>query len=176
MRKLDVLELKRIDVERFRKASKIPVVVVLDNIRSGLNVGSIFRTADAFRLEKIVLCGITARPPHKEIFKTSIGATNSVDWVYEENVVSAVQTLRRERYEIIGIEQTDKSIPLPTLSRSPEERFALIFGNEVGGLSDAILPLLDLAVEVPQFGTKHSLNVSVCAGIVLWQVFHPPAE
>ena len=168
MRKLKLQELERLSIQQFKSEKKIPLVVVLDNIRSGMNVGSFFRTCDAFKIDQLILCGITARPPHKEILKTAIGATNSVTWKYNASAVDEVVRLRKENYEIIGIEQTDESMALSSLNISNTKRYALVFGNEVHGVSDDILPHLDAAVEIEQFGTKHSLNVSVCAGIVLW--------
>lgn len=145
------------------------MVLILDNIRSGLNVGSAFRTADAFALEKIFLCGITATPPHREILKTAIGATESVAWEAAEEVVDVVQRLKAEGYTIYAVEQTDVSIPLQQIRRNHGEKLALIFGNEVRGVQQAALPLVDGAIEIPQFGTKHSLNISVCLGIVVWE-------
>jgi tRNA G18 (ribose-2'-O)-methylase SpoU len=169
MKKLKLEELNRYSAEEFKAVPKAPVVVVLDNIRSALNIGSIFRTADAFALRGIHLCGISAQPPHREILKTAIGATETVDWHYFPKTTDSVQRLREEGYRIIGIEQTDASIPLQAF-KSDEHPMALVFGNEVGGLSDDILPLLDACIEIPQYGTKHSLNVAVCAGIVIWEL------
>lgn len=168
VRKLKLEELGRQSIEDFRKNPGIPLVVVLDNVRSAMNVGSVFRTADAFAIEKIILCGITPTPPNREIAKTALGATESVNWEYSPEILTAVQKLKWEGYHITGIEQTDQSANLMyyTANRS---RAALVFGNEVEGLSDAILPLLDDCIEIPQYGTKHSLNISVCAGIVLWE-------
>lgn len=169
MRKLKLDELNRLTVEEFKISDKRPVVVVLDNIRSAMNVGSIFRTADAFAIEKIVLCGISATPPSREISKTAIGATESVAWEYTSNIAEAVATLKAQGYEIAGIEQTDRSIKLDE-SLIHGEKIAIVFGNEVDGISDSILDQLDMCIEIPQYGTKHSLNVSVCAGIVLWEL------
>lgn len=168
MRKLKLKELNRAEVNEYKERKKIPVVIVLDNIRSALNVGSVFRTSDAYLIEKIYLCGITAKPPHKEITKSAIGATDSVDWIYEDAVDQCISSLKDEGYQIIGIEQTDESIPLQNFNIDQTISYALIFGNEVNGLSDSVLPLLDNAIELPQFGTKHSLNISVCAGITIW--------
>ena len=168
-RKLKLEELNRMEVEDFKSAEKIPVTVVLDDIRSALNVGSIFRTADAFRIEKIFLCGITATPPHKEILKTAIGATDSVDWTYEKEIESVLWGLRSEGYVIYGVEQTENSTSLDALS-IPQQKIAVILGNEVGGVSDKALAFADGTIEIPQFGTKHSLNVAVCTGIVLWEL------
>lgn len=171
MKKLNLKQLNRVDTETFKAQTKAPFVLVLDNIRSAHNVGAAFRTADAFGIEKIVLCGITAQPPHREILKSAIGATESVIWQYEKEVTTALQQLKAESYQLVGVEQTDESVSLEQIEVEREGRYALIFGNEVMGLSDVALPFLDAAVEVPQFGTKHSLNVSVCLGIVLWEYF-----
>lgn len=169
MRKLKLEELGRISVEEYHTIPKIPVVVVLDNIRSAVNVGSVFRTADAFAIEKIIICGISATPPNREIFKTAIGATESVFWEYIEDVSEAVSFLKSEGYTLAGVEQTDHSVKLGSVL--PEAgKIAVVFGNEVDGISDEILHKLDLCIEIPQYGTKHSLNVSVCAGIVLWEL------
>lgn len=165
-RKLD--ELGRIDVQDFKSRPKTPIVFVLDNIRSALNVGSAFRTADAFRIAHMHLCGITAHPPHKEIIKTAIGATASVDWSYSEKVTAVLEALKQDGYILIGVEQTDESLPLQKWQPQKEEKYAFIFGNEVEGLSEETLPYLDTAVEIPQYGTKHSFNVSVSIGIVGW--------
>lgn len=169
MRKLKLQELNRPSIETFKAQEKTPIVLVLDNIRSRLNVGSAFRTGDAFAVEQLYLCGITARPPHREILKTAIGATDSVDWIYSETTEEAVQKLKEEGYTILAIEQTDASIELQTYPIDKEKKYALVFGNEVKGVSDEALPLMDGAIEVPQFGTKHSLNISVCLGVVLWE-------
>ncbi len=167
MRKLKLEELGRVDISTFKSVDKKPLVVVLDNIRSAMNVGSFFRTCDAFLIEKVILCGITAVPPNREIHKTAIGATESVEWEYEENIQNAVESLKSSDYEIIGIEQTTDSLPLTDVSIDKGKKYALVFGNEVNGITQEVLPLLNLAVEIPQYGTKHSLNVSVCGGIVL---------
>lgn len=171
MRKLSMQELGRPDGITYSSMERIPVIVVLDNIRSGLNVGSVFRTSDAFRIEAIMLCGITVQPPHREILKTALGATQSVSWLYFENIANCTNELRQKGFKIIGIEQTTESISLTEYKPSPDNKYALVFGNEVKGISDEILPALDLAIEIPQEGTKHSLNVSVCAGIVLWEFY-----
>jgi tRNA G18 (ribose-2'-O)-methylase SpoU len=170
MRKLKLDELNRPSVEEFSKMKKIPLVVVLDNIRSMQNVGSVFRTSDAFAVEKIVLCGITARPPHRDIQRAALGATESVNWIYEQEIESALALLKSEGYQIIGLEQTSKSILMNAgeLKPKPNEKYALVLGNEVEGISDAALSLLDIALEIPQSGTKHSLNVSVAAGVAIW--------
>ena len=169
LRKLSLKELNRISVDAFQKKAKPPIVVVLDNIRSGLNVGSIFRSGDAFAIDRLILCGISAQPPHREVLKSAIGATGSVAWKYHPSIKESILDLKDAGYQIWGIEQTTGSKPLHDLSWMGE-KIALVFGNEVNGLSEEVLPLLDLAIEVPQFGTKHSLNVAVCAGIVLWHL------
>ncbi len=171
MRKLKLDELNRASVEEFKTVQKIPVVVVLDNIRSMSNVGSVFRTSDAFVVEKILLCGITAQPPHREIQKTALGATESVEWTYHPHIYDAVKILKDAGYIIIGVEQTDTSVKLNDFVPDTDKKFALIMGNEVEGISEEVLPLLDFALEIPQMGTKHSLNVSVAAGIVLYRFF-----
>lgn len=170
-KKLKLEELGRIDVETFKKTEKIPLVVVLDNVRSMHNVGAVFRTADAFIVNKIVLCGITPQPPHREIHKAALGATESVDWIYEKNISEALQNLKNDNYKIIGIEQTSTSEIMTDYTINKEEKYALVLGNEVDGLSDEALPIYDTFLEIPQLGTKHSLNVSVCGGIVMWEFF-----
>jgi len=168
MKKLSMLELGRITPDEFKKTPKTPVIVVLDNIRSMNNVGSIFRTCDAFAIEKLYLCGITAVPPHKDIAKTALGATDSVDWEYAENVVDLVHHLKKNNIKVYLIEQTDSSIFLHQF-QFPKEKIAVIFGNEVFGVTEALLPVCDGAIEIPQYGTKHSLNVTIAAGVVLWE-------
>ncbi len=163
--------LGRISVEEFKSAEKSPIAVVLDNVRSALNVGSIFRTSDAFRVEKIVICGISATPPSAEIRKTAIGAEQSVDWVYYKDNVEAVCQLKRDGYKILAIEQARESVMIDKMDLSGYEKVALVFGNEVKGVDDRLMELCDLCIEIPQFGTKHSLNVSVSAGIAIWEVF-----
>ena len=170
-KKLKLEELGRIDVETFKQTPKIPLVVVLDNVRSMHNVGAVFRTADAFLVKKIVLCGITPQPPHREIHKAALGATESVDWVYEKSISEALQNLKKENYQIVGIEQTSNSELITDCSIDKNKNYALVLGNEVDGLSDEALPLYDTFLEIPQLGTKHSLNVSVCGGIVMWEFF-----
>ena len=170
-KKLKLEELGRIDVETFKQTEKIPLVVVLDNVRSMHNVGAVFRTADAFIIERIVLCGITPQPPHREIHKAALGATESVDWIYEKNISDALQNLKNENYKIIGIEQTSTSVLMTDYTIGKSEKYALVLGNEVDGLSDEALPIYDTFLEIPQLGTKHSLNVSVCGGIVMWEFF-----
>ncbi|WP_443947614.1 RNA methyltransferase [Pedobacter sp. AW1-32] len=171
MKKLKMDELNRPDVETFKTKEKLPVVVVLDNVRSMHNVGSVFRTADGFALEKVVLCGITAQPPHREIEKTALGATQSVDWIHYEETVTAVDELRSAGYEIVAIEQAAGSIMLNTFKPNTEKKYALIFGNEVDGVSDEVMAKIDECIEIPQFGTKHSFNIVISAGIVLWDFF-----
>ncbi|HFI4797496.1 RNA methyltransferase [Elizabethkingia anophelis] len=169
--KLKLEELGRVDIETFKQSEKIPVIVLLDSIRSMNNVGAVFRTADAFIIEKVVLCGITPQPPHREIHKAALGATESVDWNYENNVTEALQKLKSEGYKILAIEQTTGSIALNEQVISKDEKYVVIMGNEVDGVSDEALALCDGFIEIPQLGTKHSLNVSVCAGIIMWEFF-----
>lgn len=170
MQKLKLEALGRASVEEFKLMPKIPLVVVLDNIRSMQNVGSVFRTSDAFAVEKLVLCGITAQPPHRDIQRAALGATESVTWTYEAKIEDALVHLKQDGYEIIGLEQTDKSVLMSSGDFIPnvDKKYALVLGNEVEGISDGALPVLDLALEIPQSGTKHSLNVSVAAGVAIW--------
>ncbi len=169
MRKLKLEELGRISSEEYKEVKKIPVVVVLDNIRSMHNVGAVFRTSDAFLIEKIYLCGITATPPHKEIHKTAIGATESVDWQYVEDSVSLVNELKNNDYTIVSIEQVENSVSFEKYDVDVTKKYAIVMGNEVDGVQQAIVDETDVCLEIPQSGTKHSLNVSVCTGIVLWK-------
>lgn len=171
MRKLKLQELNRLDVESFKKKEKTPIVIVLDNIRSGLNVGSAFRTADAFALEKVILCGITVQPPHREILKTAIGATSSMDWSYVEKTTEVIASLKKQGYHIVAVEQAENSTLLQDFVLPENKKTALIFGNEVTGVSEEAMELVDECIEVPQFGTKHSLNISVCIGVVVWDLF-----
>ncbi len=171
MRKLKLEELGRISVEEFKATEKIPVVVILDNIRSMYNIGSVFRTADAFLIEKIYLCGITATPPHKEIRKTALGATESVEWEYVKDIPELIQDLKEKNFQILSIEQTQGSRNLSEVAVESNGKFAVIFGNEVDGVQQEVINQSDFCIEIPQGGTKHSLNVSVCAGIVLWEMF-----
>lgn len=171
MRKLKTEELNRVGIEEFKQQEKLPVVVILDNVRSMHNIGSIFRTSDGFSIEKIILCGITAQPPHREIEKTALGATQSIDWVYFESITEAIKSLKKDNYQIIAIEQAENSTMLNHYKPDPETKYALIFGNEVNGVSDEAMKLIDLCIEIPQFGTKHSFNIVVSAGIVLWDFF-----
>ena len=163
-------ELNRKTVDEFRESEKFPLVVVLDNVRSMHNVGSVFRTADAFLISGICLCGYTPRPPHRDIHKTALGATETVEWKYAEKTIDAVQGLKREGFKIFAIEQVEKSIPLNEFSFGNEGKIAVIFGNEVTGIDPEVLKLCDGSIEIPQFGMKHSLNISVAAGIVLWEL------
>jgi tRNA G18 (ribose-2'-O)-methylase SpoU len=170
-RKLSTAEMGRLSVDAFREAAKIPVRIVLDNIRSMNNVGSVFRSADAFLMEGVMLCGYTPRPPHRDIQKTALGATETVAWTYEENIVDALQRLKQEGYRICAVEQAEGSTRLQDWRPAPGEKWALVMGNEVEGVQDDVLPLCDAVVEIPQGGMKHSLNISVAAGIVMWQLY-----
>ena len=170
MRKLTMPELNRLPVADFKATPKSPVVLVLDNVRSLHNVGAVFRTADAFALEKIYLCGVTGRPPHREITKTALGSTESVAWDYTPTTLEAAQALRAQGYQLVAVEQTTASVPLPQFRPAPGRPLALVLGNEVLGVDDEVLALCEAAVEIPQLGTKHSLNVGVAAGVVLWDV------
>lgn len=171
MKKLKFEELGRISIPEFKAADKIPVCIVLDNVRSLHNVGSAFRTADAFRIEKIFLTGITGTPPHREIQKTALGATESMAWEYAENPAQVILSLQAQGYTIIAVEQTTESIPLGEFLPDPLKKYCLVFGNEIHGVSEAVIALADSALEIPQAGIKHSLNISVCLGIVVWEVF-----
>ena len=168
-KKLKLEELGRIDVETFKKTEKIPLVIILDSVRSIHKENTILRTGDAFLIEKVVLCGITPQPPHREIHKAALGATESVDWVYEQDINVAIENLKKENFNIIGIEQTSDSQMISNFVIKSDEKYALILGNEVDGISDEALPNVDVFLEIPQLGTKHSLNVSVCGGIVIWE-------
>lgn len=170
-RKLTMAELNRMSPGEFKNAEKLPVVVVLDNIRSQNNTGSVFRTADAFRLRGIFLCGITATPPHREIHKTALGATESVDWQYFPTTSEAIGQLRNEGYTVMAVEQAEGSVSLQDFQADETIPLALVFGNEVNGIEDEVLRMADGIIEIPQFGTKHSINVSVSVGIVIWEVF-----
>jgi tRNA G18 (ribose-2'-O)-methylase SpoU len=171
MRKLKNSELGRLNISEFKKAEKISLIVVLDNIRSLNNIGSVFRTCDAFLVEKIYLCGITARPPHKEIHKTALGATESVTWEYVDNTLELIERLKAENTITIAIEQAEKSTMLQDFSIENDQKYAVIFGNEVKGVLQEVVSVADYCVEIPQFGTKHSLNISVSTGVVLWDLF-----
>jgi tRNA G18 (ribose-2'-O)-methylase SpoU len=171
MRKLRLDELGRLTPDEFKKSEKLPLIVILDNIRSAHNVGSIFRTSDAFAVEKLILCGITAQPPHREIHKTAIGATDSVRWEYVESAEVAVKAILKTGYELIVAEQTDESTMLDSLELPDNTKgVAIVFGNEVDGVSEDVLEYANRSVEIPQFGTKHSFNVAVSAGIVIWEL------
>ena len=171
MRKLKLEELGRVSVNEFKDTEKLPVSIVLDNVRSLHNVGSAFRTCDAFKIEKLFLTGITGTPPHREIEKTALGATQSVSWEHVEKTESVLARLQQEGYQIIIIEQTSESIPLNKFTPVVGQKYCLVFGNEVNGVSDEAIPFGDVALEIPQHGTKHSLNISVCLGIVAWEFF-----
>ena len=171
MRKLKNNELNRLTVEEYQKAKKIPLVVVLDNIRSCNNIGSVFRTSDALLIEKIYLCGITATPPNKEIHKTALDAEKSVPWKYFEKTEDAVNELKKEGFKVFAIEQVENSVPLPDFKPEPNEKLAVIFGNEVKGVLQKVVDISDGSIEIPQYGTKHSFNISVSAGIILWDIF-----
>jgi len=171
MRKLRNSELNRISIEEFKNSKKIPLIIVLDNIRSLNNIGSVFRTSDAFLIEKILLCGITACPPKNEIHKTALGATDSVDWEYFENTIDAIKKLKVENYIIVSIEQVEKSISLLDFYPDKNKKYAFVLGNEVKGVLQEVVDLSDFCIEIPQYGTKHSLNISVSTGVVIWDFF-----
>ena len=170
MRKLANSELQRLDVTTFKEAAKTPIIVVLDNVRSLNNVGSVFRTADAFLIEKIYLCGITATPPNKEIHKTALGATDSVEWQYIADTLEVVKQLKNEGVRIVSVEQAEYATMLQDFTPVKDTKYAVIFGNEVKGVAQEVVSLSDGVIEIPQYGTKHSLNVSVSAGIVIWEM------
>ena len=170
MRKLSMAELGRKSVEEFRKADKIPIVVVLENIRSAYNVGSVFRTADAFLLQGIYICGYTAHPPHKEIKKTALGAEETMNWKCFKKTNEAIDELRKEEYKIFAIEQALDSRPLQEVKFDKGEKLAVIFGNEVTGVEQSTIELTDGCIEIPQLGMKHSLNIATAVGVVLWEV------
>lgn len=165
-------ELDRLSVSQFKESKKAPVVIVLDNIRSQHNIGSIFRTADAFRIECIHLCGITATPPNREIQKTALGATESVEWKYFPSTLESIKELQSGGYEIVAIEQAEGSISIKDFEPNRYKNIGIIFGNEINGVDDEIMDLIDHCIEIPQYGTKHSLNVSVAAGITIWEICH----
>jgi len=171
MRKLKITELNRLTQEDFKEATKMPLVIVLDNVRSLHNVGSVFRTADAFLIEKVYLCGITACPPHAEIHKTALGAENTVEWHYYENTCDALNSLKSEGYCILAIEQVENSILLNEFVPEKDQKYAVVLGNEVKGVLQEAVDICDGCIEIPQFGTKHSLNVSVAGGIIIWDFF-----
>jgi len=172
MRKLKNRELGRLNVEEFKEEDKIPLIVILDNIRSLNNIGSVFRTSDAFLVEKIFLCGITAKPPHKEIHKTALGATDSVEWEYVEDTLKLIKRLKDSNIKIASIEQVENSILLQDFKVVENQKYAIVMGNEVKGVQQEVVNQSDFCIEIPQFGTKHSLNISVSCGVVLWDLFN----
>lgn len=171
MRKLKNSELDRLDVSEFKEAKKSPIIIILDNIRSLNNIGSVFRTSDAFLIEKIYLCGITAQPPHNDIRKTALGSTETVDWEYAENTIDVVTNLKNEGVKICAIEQAEQATMLDKFQPQPNTKYAFVFGNEVKGVAQDVVTASDEVIEIPQFGTKHSLNISVSTGVVIWDVF-----
>lgn len=171
MRKLENKELERKSVSDFKEADKTPLIIVLDDIRSLHNIGSVFRTADAFLIEKIYLCGITAIPPNKEIHKTALGATETVAWEYQKDVTEVIENLKKENTKVFAVEQVENALFLQDFSIEKGEKYALVFGNEVYGVAQKAIEVCDGAIEIPQIGTKHSLNISVSAGIVVWDLF-----
>jgi tRNA G18 (ribose-2'-O)-methylase SpoU len=171
MRKLENSELERKSVDDFQKAEKTPLIIVLDDVRSGHNIGSVFRTADAFLVEKIYLCGITATPPNKEIYKTALGATDTVTWEHSASVITAIEKLKSEGVNVFAVEQVENAIMLQDFEMEKDKKYALVFGNEVFGVAQEAIALCDGSIEIPQLGTKHSLNISVSAGIVVWDLF-----
>lgn len=171
MRKLANSELERKNISEFKEAEKTPLIIVLDDIRSLHNIGSVFRTADAFLIEKIYLCGITATPPNKEIHKTALGATETVAWEYAKDVAEVIENLKKENVSVFAIEQVEHSVLLQDFMPEKETKYALVFGNEVKGVSQQAIDLCEGTIEIPQLGTKHSLNISVSAGIVVWDLF-----
>ena len=171
MRKLSNPELNRPDINRYKKINKIPVIIVLDNIRSHNNIGSVFRTADAFLINSIYLCGITPVPPHRDIHKTALGAELSVEWKYFTNTLDAINNLKQNNYKILLVEQIEPKTYLNNFVYDSNQKYAFVFGNEVGGISNNILDIADSAIEIPQFGTKHSLNISITVSIVIWDYF-----
>jgi 23S rRNA (guanosine2251-2'-O)-methyltransferase len=171
MRKLKLDELNRATIAEFKAGKKMPVVVVLDDVRSMHNIGSIFRTCDGFAVEQICLCGITAQPPNREIEKTALGATQSINWYYYPDVMTAVENLRTNGFKIVAVEQAENSTMLNDFYPEENEKYALVFGNEVNGVSEEVMKKLDGCIEIPQFGTKHSFNIVISAGIVLWDLF-----
>ena len=171
MRKLKNNELNRLSVNAFKDAKKTPIIIILDNIRSLNNIGSVFRTSDAFLIEKIYLCGITATPPHKDIHKTALGSTDTISWEYAENTLDLVEKLKIENIKVCSIEQAENATMLNNFKVEPEIKYALIFGNEVKGVAQNVVNASDFVIEIPQFGTKHSLNISVSCGVVVWDLF-----
>ena len=171
MRKLKNSELNRLSVDAFKNAKKTPIIIILDNIRSLNNIGSVFRTSDAFLVEKIYLCGITATPPHKDIHKTALGSTDTVNWEYAENTIDLVKKLKDDHVKICSIEQAENATMLNDFVIEPNTKYALVFGNEVKGVAQNVVNESDVVIEIPQYGTKHSLNISVSCGVVVWDVF-----
>lgn len=171
MRKLKNSELERLSVDEFKNTKKTPIIIILDNIRSLNNIGSVFRTSDAFLIEKIYLCGITAQPPHKDIHKTALGSTETVAWEYVENTIELVKKLQTENIIVCSIEQAENATMLNNFKPEPDQKYALVFGNEVKGVQQEVVTASDVVLEIPQFGTKHSLNISVSCGLVVWDVF-----
>lgn len=171
MRKLENKELERKTVDDFKQAEKTPIIIILDDIRSLHNIGSVFRTSDAFLIEKIYLCGITATPPNKEIHKTALGATETVAWEYQKDVLSVIEKLKNESVEVFAIEQVENAVFLQNFEIDKTKKYALVFGNEVYGVNQKAIELCNGTIEIPQLGTKHSLNISVSAGIVVWDLF-----
>ncbi len=171
-RKLKNSELDRKTVEEFKASKKTPLIIILDNIRSLNNIGSVFRTADAFLVEKIYLCGITATPPHKDIQKTALGATGTVDWEHQKDTIQLVQNLKSQHVKILSIEQAENAIMLNDFNPEPNQKYAIIFGNEVKGVQQQVVSESDTVIEIPQYGSKHSLNISVSAGVVIWDLFN----
>lgn len=171
MRKLSMDDLNRPSIQNFKEQEKLKVTILLDDVRSLQNVGSIFRTSDGFAVEEIILCGITGRPPHRDIERTALGSTQSIDWRYEKDILKAIKDLKEQDYKIIAIEQAEGSIFLNNFTPLREEKYAMIFGNEVNGVSEEVMAVIDECIEIPQFGTKHSFNIVVSAGIVLWDFY-----
>ena len=172
MQKLKNSELERLTVAQFKSVKKTPILVILDNIRSLNNIGSVFRTSDAFLIEKIYLCGITATPPHKDIHKTALGATDTVDWEYAEDTLTLIERLKKEKIEIVSIEQAKNATLLNEFIPRKDKKIAIVFGNEVKGVQQEVVSVSNYCVEIPQYGTKHSLNISVSCGVVLWDLFN----
>ena len=170
-RKLKNEELDRLEVSEFKTAEKSPIIIILDNIRSLNNIGSVFRTSDAFLIEKIYLCGITAQPPHNDIRKTALGSTETVDWEYIENTLDIIEELKGENVKICSIEQAENATMLNNFKPQPNNKYAFVFGNEVKGVAQDVVDASDVVIEIPQYGTKHSLNISVSCGVVIWDVF-----
>lgn len=172
MRKLKNSELNRLSVEEFKQSTKTPLIIVLDNIRSLNNIGSVFRTGDAFLIEKIYLCGITAKPPHKDIHKTALGSTDTVDWEYTEDTLALVKKLKTENVKVLSIEQAKNAKQLNDFTPKQQTTYAVVFGNEVKGVQQDVVSASDAVIEIPQFGTKHSLNISVSTGVVIWDLYN----